>query len=285
MSAREVRCVCGAINDVNFGTCIRCGRRLGEPAEAEDPRARYARAAVEPTRSTFGKAATLLGGLCSVVFAIQLSMALKSGKIPLLSSGRAEDAYRAGAMISSLQYVLHEPFRLLSSVYAHHGLLHFGMNMLGFVSLARSAEGLVGSGRTVIAFVVTAVVGNVATVGYRELSGAPAFISLGASGGILGVMGLLLGVLIRRGDPAWKNLAINTLFYAVLFGFAVNATNSGVLINNAAHIGGLLSGILLGLAWYRRGARESALASAAAGVLFLASVGSVALSLLTTRGL
>ncbi|MBK6513902.1 MAG: rhomboid family intramembrane serine protease [Polyangiaceae bacterium] len=227
----------------------------------------------------------LLGGLCSVVFAIQLSMALKAGKVPLLSGGRAEDAYRAGAMISSLQHVAAEPFRLLSSVYAHHGLLHFGMNMLGFVSLARSAEGLVGSGRTIIAFVFTAIAGNVATVGYRELSGEPAMISLGASGGILGVMGLLLGVLVRRGDPAWKNLAINTLFYAVLFGFAVNATNSSVLINNAAHIGGLVAGLALGLLWYRRGARESAASTAVAGVAFLASVASVALSLVTTRGL
>lgn len=289
MSPREVRCACGAINDVTFGTCIRCGAQLSADGQAEAARAREpdkqririsTRAPGAEESPSFGRAALVLGGLCTLVFALQMMLALKrGGSIPLLSSGHGADALRVGALLTADVVVRSEPFRILSAVFVHFGLLHFGLNMYGFISLARSSESFVGSARTVIAFLVTGIAGNLATLGYQQLSGGTPMLTAGASGGILGVMGLLIGVLIRRGDQRWKNLAINTLFLAVMFGFAVNASNSGVLINNAAHIGGLVTGFVLGLAWSRGGAAEPTRTKVIAGVLLLASIASLLLSI------
>ena len=72
MPSREVRCSCGAINDVDFGSCIRCGRKLGAPAEAATPAP--VRVRDEAPMAGPGTTGLLIGGLCSVVFAVQLAL-------------------------------------------------------------------------------------------------------------------------------------------------------------------------------------------------------------------
>lgn len=272
--------MCGALNDVAFTTCIRCGERLTTEAQRAAARPPPSRRLDDTPPSGLGRAAMLLGGLCAAVFAFQLSMALKHGQFPIMGSGLTHaENMRSGVVIPVLELVKHQPWRLLSAVFAHFGLLHFGMNMLGFLNLSRTAEALVGSGRTIITFVLTGVVGFATTMMVNELSGGVVHPTAGASGGILGVMGLLLAVLIRRGNPAWKSLMMNTIFYVVLFGFAMNVSGGPILINNSAHLGGLGSGFLLGLLWSKQGAAETFASKAVAAVALAASVVSIGLAL------
>lgn len=286
MSPREVRCGCGAINDVTFRTCIRCGEPLGasngQPAPKRRPPPRREEAAGRP----LGRAALILGGLCSFVFAIQLSFALKQGQLPVLGLGgiSPRDALRSGILLPAVEYLWMrpywaEPLRVVSANFAHFGLFHFGMNMFGFASLARTSEALVGTSRTIIAFVGTGVFGFAATVAVHEIVGGPLGPTAGASAGILGVMGLLIGVLIRRKNEAWKNLAIQTAFFGVLVGFAVNASSAGFRINNTAHIGGLVCGLLLGLAWGRTGTKETTLTKGLGIAFIVLSVLSIVVAL------
>jgi membrane associated rhomboid family serine protease len=273
---REVRCSCGALNDPSFATCVRCGRRLVDgapvprptdgPRHSDEPRVR---------------AGWVLGGLCSLVFAMQLTLALKRG-VPLgsllVSSGHPADALRVGALLATEELLLAEPFRLVSSVFVHFGLLHFGMNMYGFVGLARAAEHLVGSARTIVAFVLTGVLGFVVSAAVQILVLDRPVLTAGASGGILGTMGLLVGALLRRGDPRWKQLATSSVLYTLLFGFAVNASGRGIAVNNAAHIGGLVVGLALGFAWGGQGDREGPKSRAAAAIAVILSIASLVLA-------
>ncbi len=142
-----------------------------------------------------------------------------------------------------------EPFRLLSAVFVHMGVLHFGMNMVTLGMLARAAEPAVGSARFAIAYVLTGLFGFGASAAWNLFVQPEVVCTAGASGAVFGVMGLLLGWLLRRRDPRWKDLALQAVFCIVLFGFVVNASSTGVRINNAAHIGGLASGALLGLSY------------------------------------
>jgi membrane associated rhomboid family serine protease len=272
-----IRCACGALNDEAFDACIRCGaplRGAPAPAAARGPRDASATEEVEAT----GFALLFIGGLSTVVFLFQVLLSVRSGHgFPLFSSGGTLNALRAGALHTSLFF--EEPFRVVSAIFAHYGLLHFGMNMLGLGDLVRLGGRRVGAYRVIVAFVGAGIAGFLVNVAMHHLLGLRPVATMGASGGIFGLLGLLLGVLLRRRDPAWRDFAMRAVFYAVLFGFMVNAANAGFAINNGAHLGGLAFGTVFGLAVGRRGFSESGVTRAVALAAIALSVGSLALAL------
>jgi rhomboid protease GluP len=227
-----------------------------------------------------GTSAILIGALCALVFAVQLALELRAGGgVPLLG-GSMLVAFRAGSLVTTEDVVRLEPFRFLSAVYVHFGLIHFGLNMLGLFSQAKVADTVVGTARTIIVFVVGGIVGYLATYGVQLVTGAESGPpTAGASGGLLAIMGMILGVMLRRKMPGFLTQAGNVLFYVVIFGFAINAAKSSIMINNSAHIGGLLCGFLFGYLWGKTGAADGPATRTAAIALFVASVASVALAL------
>ncbi|WP_437970232.1 rhomboid family intramembrane serine protease [Sorangium sp. So ce260] len=236
---RSLHCArCGALNGSDFSRCIRCGA----PLVLSATRAAPARGFLDG-RSLL--ATKILGALTSFVFVGQM-MAAQSRDLGLLSAWDAANYLRFGALLITPGAPF-EPFRLLSAVFVHMGVLHFGMNMMTLGMLARAAEPAVGSARFAIAYVLTGLFGFVASAAWNVFVQPEVVCTAGASGAVFGVMGLLLGWLLRRRDPRWKDLALQAVFYIVLFGFVVNASNTGIRINNAAHIGGLASGALLGV--------------------------------------
>ena len=201
--------------------------------------------------------------------------------MPILSTKDPRIELRLGALLSDPSLVVSEPFRLLSAVFVHFGALHFAMNAYAYVDLARVAETLLGSGRFAIAYVLAGVVGFAATVVTGMIGGGQPSLTAGASGAIFGLMGVILGSLAARKDPRWKGFALRAVFYSVLFGFAVNASGTGILVNNSAHLGGLAAGVAAGLT-ARRPPSPSSRATRVANVLgvvaFVASVAAIALS-------
>ncbi|MCC6557638.1 MAG: rhomboid family intramembrane serine protease [Polyangiaceae bacterium] len=226
---------CGALNGADFDRCIRCGAPL----------------------SALATHASLLGGrldgqsllatkvlivLTCLVFAGQLRAALAHGAFPILpGADRLADTLRSGSLLIHPALPL-EPFRLLSAVFVHFGALHFGMNMLALTNLARVAEPAAGSARFAIAYVATGIFGFAASAVWSALVDHGPIHTAGASGAIFGIMGLILGWLVRRRDPRWKQFALQAVVYSLLFGVMVRA-------NNAAHVGGLLAGVVFGIAF------------------------------------
>lgn len=267
------------MNGASFDRCIRCGQALSATLETADKLGRR----IDPGRLP---ATTAFGALCILVFAGQVALALGRGETPgilgLSSVGQRVDAIRFGAMISAPSLVLAEPFRLLSSVFVHFGLLHVGLNLLALSNLARVAEPAIGTARFAIGLFVTGVLGFATTAVLTAFGGSPA-VTAGASGAVFGVMGMILGLLVRRRDPRWKSFAMQAVFYSVLFGFAVNASNAGIMINNSAHLGGLVSGFALGWVFSpprarRPGKRTELWVNVAAVATLVLSVASLALS-------
>ncbi|WP_438028735.1 rhomboid family intramembrane serine protease [Sorangium sp. So ce233] len=245
---RSLHCArCGALNGRDFDRCIRCGAPLLAPAVHAAP----ARGRLDG-RSLL--ATKILAGLTAFVFVGQMVAAHGRG-LGLLSAWDASNYLRFGALLI-LPGASFEPFRLLSAVFVHMGVLHFAMNMMTLGMLARAAEPAVGSARFAITYVITGLFGFAASAAWNILVQPEVVCTAGASGAVFGVMGLLLGWLVRRRDPRWKDLALQAVFYIVLFGFVVNASNTGIRINNAAHIGGLISGALLGAIYAVPGRRR-----------------------------
>lgn len=250
--------------------------------------------------------AAFLLGLTILTFAGQLMAFYSrtaSAGVPLLSGLHEIDLMRFGAMPVDVDAVAREPWLLLSCVFVHFGIIHIGLNMMGLWGFTRVTEPAIGPARVVIAYVLSGIAGSVLTLVLSAVD-APGILgqlqrlilarprgvfvvatTAGASGAVFGLMGLELGLLIRRRDSRWKAFAVEAVVFAVLFGFVVNTfPASKIAVNNAAHLGGLVSGVAFGLAF--AGPRRWAppwLGRGAAALCLLASVASLILAQLSPR--
>jgi rhomboid protease GluP len=139
------------------------------------------------------------------------------------------------------------PWRWLTAAFIHGGALHIGMNLWVLGQIGVLSEGALGHGLIAATYLVTGVLGNVLST----LHGASHVVrsaSVGASGAIMGLIGMAAIFAWRTGQKrAAKALALNVLFILAL-GFSLNARGGDTLIDNAAHIGGFIAGAVIGLA-------------------------------------
>lgn len=222
---------CGSLNNAESTRCSRCGSRFPSAVE------QLLLGAFEAVLGREYPMTRLIVGLCLFVFAF---LAFGDGEIELLGAGRLSTALRWGALMPALAYV--EPFRLLSAMFVHFGLLHIGFNLTALVDLGKWAERTIGSARFVVIFTATGVAGFIVScLWYRDTPFVP---TAGASGGIFGLVGALVGYLFARRDPAWKQVATRVGIYTLLFSFLLP-------VNNAAHLGGCVVGLVSGYWTYR----------------------------------
>jgi rhomboid protease GluP len=133
-------------------------------------------------------------------------------------------------------------WRLLASTFVHFGALHLFFNMWVLWGTGGLVERLFGHGRFAAIYVVTGVVGSLASVCWNPLVN-----SAGASGAIFGLIGAQLAFFMRGGHRipaevirAQRASIAGFIAFSVVFGLTVPG------IDNAAHLGGLASGFCLG---------------------------------------
>ena len=124
-------------------------------------------------------------------------------------------------------------------MYLHGGLIHIGFNMLALMNIGPAVEQVYGSARYFFCYTVCGFCGSVMSATF---SSAP---SVGASGAILGLIGLLLAITTRRGG-AYMTALRGRLISSVISIFAIGLFFRGLRTDNWAHFGGLAAGFLLG---------------------------------------
>lgn len=137
----------------------------------------------------------------------------------------------------------HQPWRLLTSVFLHIGLVHLGINMLVLYRIGPFLEMILGRWSFLVIYLASGVGGAMASVWWNELG-----ISAGASGALFGMFGGLLGYLAVR-PPAVPMEVGGKLrswaFQFIVLNIALMFGLSG--IDQAAHVGGAFFGFVLGL--------------------------------------
>lgn len=134
-----------------------------------------------------------------------------------------------------------EWWRLLTAPMLHGHLLHIAMNGLGLLYLGRRTEVMASWPHLVLVFLVSLLAGGIASA-----HGMPSQASVGASGGIMGLLGFVLVFEWLHGRLVPKR-ATRRLCAALIFTFVVGFVGYN-FIDNWAHIGGLLAGLLYGVA-------------------------------------
>ena len=146
----------------------------------------------------------------------------------------------SGALTSGGQW-----WRLLTSTFEHGGLLHIALNMWCLYNLGWLAELLFGRSRFTLLYLLCGIGGSLGSICWRGTG-----LSVGASGAIFGIAGALIPAMMLHGNQELRAALKGQLssialfvFYNLAFGAAVPG------IDNAAHVGGLLTGLALGAAF------------------------------------
>jgi membrane associated rhomboid family serine protease len=136
-------------------------------------------------------------------------------------------------------------WRLLTAAFVHVGLMHIALNMWALLSGGIFTERLFGNLGFLTLYLLSAIGGNLASVAWQ-----PFTVAAGASGAIFGIYGALIGLLLvqRKSIPsaAAVSLGKNAMLfvgYNIIYGL-----KGGSNIDMAAHLGGLLTGLVAGCA-------------------------------------
>ena len=133
-------------------------------------------------------------------------------------------------------------WRLLTYMFLHGGLIHIAFNMWCLWDLGRLCESLYGRWTFAAIYLITGVAGGLASVAWN-----PEVLSVGASGAIFGLAGALAAS-FYLGEFSIPKVAIRGTLRSLLFFIGFNVLFGAVVsgVDNACHIGGLLSGLILG---------------------------------------
>ena len=134
-------------------------------------------------------------------------------------------------------------WRLISSTFTHLDVLHIAFNGYGLYSLGPLIERFYGRTRMILLYLGTGVIATVCSMVFSDVP------SGGASGAIYGLVGALLvfGYRHKAFLPERVSHALTRgMLPWVIFGIGIGFFGS-IPMDNAAHIGGLVSGMIL--AW------------------------------------
>jgi rhomboid protease GluP len=134
-------------------------------------------------------------------------------------------------------------WRLFTSCFLHIGIVHLLLNMYALLYIGLILEPYLGKTRFLSAYLITGIAASVTSLWWNDLN-----ISAGASGAIFGMYGVTLALLTTSLlDKSVKKAFLTSI--AVFVGYNIlNGLKPNSGIDNAAHIGGLLSGLLIGYA-------------------------------------
>ena len=134
-------------------------------------------------------------------------------------------------------------WRLFANFFLHFGIIHLAFNMYALLYIGMLLEPRLGAQRLAAAYILTGLVASMTSLYWHPLT-----ISAGASGAIFGLYGVFLALLSTSLIEQSARKALLTSIGIFVVYNLINGTKGG--IDNAAHLGGLISGLLIGFAYY-----------------------------------
>ena len=211
---------------------------------------------------------------------------LASGVSPLDASSKALIAWGGDVPLLTLTG---DAWRLLTAMFLHGGIVHLGLNMYVLAFTAPVVEYEFGTARMLAIYIAGGLLASCASVWWAEMRSTPAnmvallTVSVGASGAVMALFGSLLAGLVTPTPrfahlPKHRQPGINKgLIQAVVINVGMGFLIKGV--DNSAHIGGLLGGVVVGLlmavAPAATGARDALARYAATAALVAVCVGAL----------
>lgn len=238
--ARPQLCpACGTLVGASATRCHQCGASLTfSMAAASKSLERLLPTASPATYGILALSCLFYGvSLVATMRATGLQPPPSGGLFALLGIGgiNGDVLQRLGASLP-LPYDLAQPWRFVMAVFLHGSLMHIIFNMWVLMDIGPQIEELYGSARFLFIYVLTGIGGYV-------LSSLRGHFSVGGSGALLGLIGVMLAITSGRRSASMQMMRsqiIRWLIYIAVWGFLFPG------IDNFAHFGGFIAGFGLG---------------------------------------
>lgn len=227
---------CGAPTPASAPACARCGA-VSADIVTSDAATEYRFFQAVFTRSN--QVTMILIGVNLGVFFLEW---LAGGMGPMAADPSVLIAF--GAKQNALIAEQHQYWRLVTCMFLHIGFIHFLFNNYALWIIGREMEQLYGSARFLVLYLTTGVLASMSSFFF-----SPNAVSAGASGAIFGLFGAMatFAFKYRKEIPAAlskdiRRRVLPIIAINLLFGFSARA-----IVDNAAHVGGLIAGVALAL--------------------------------------
>ena len=132
-------------------------------------------------------------------------------------------------------------WRLITSTFIHFGIIHIVMNMYCLYTVGVYLEPMLGKVKYLTAYLCTGVLGSLVSLWWHLPEGTN---SAGASGAVFGMYGLFLALLTTNLIPkAVRDSLLKSIGIFIFFNLAYGMKGG---VDNSAHVGGLISGFIIG---------------------------------------
>jgi len=229
------------------------------PADVPTPAARPAALPAGPERGLLAEIGHNLFGLSRAYFVTPLLLLLNLAVFAAMVAGGADAFHPAGRTLIawgsnfSPLTLPGQPWRLLTSCFLHGGVAHLLLNSLALLFLGRLSETLVGPGRLLLAYLLSGVGGSLFSLWWHTQG----INSVGASGAIFGLYGLVLMLALTGAVPMTKAQRYSLVWLVLLLVPGELEAGLKATTDNAAHLGGLATGLLVGGAFKVTGSAKA----------------------------
>ncbi len=135
-----------------------------------------------------------------------------------------------------------EYYRLFTCMFLHFSITHIFGNMVMILFVGDELESIVGHLKYFVIAIISGLCGNIATLAFDCIRGEYP-LSAGASGLAYGILGGMIACIIKNKEK--KSVSLKKIIIVTVLMLITDFSTTN--INAIAHLGGLISGLILGL--------------------------------------
>ena len=185
---------------------------------------------------------------------ILLNVAMFGMEIVLGGSTNSLTLQNLGGLEPAAVVVRREYWRLFTALFLHYGALHLGINLLGLYILGPALERIIGATRFILSYLLSGIGSSAGVVLLWALGLTKSNLLVGASGCIMGVIGVSAGLLLRHRQSPLAGRQLQNIVAIVAIQTAFDLWSPRVSL--AAHLSGFISGVFIGLVLASESRRE-----------------------------
>src|SRR5436190_20046001 len=167
--------------------------------------------------------------------------------LELLAGGSTNPVtlHRLGELDTNSVIFRHQYWRLLAALFLHYGPIHIFFNLFALLLLGPALERQIGSVSFAICYLVSGLGSNIAVLLLMKLRLLEPVQLVGASGCVMGVVGTWAGFPLGHGHAPLARQRLRNIVVIVLLQLSFDLVTPRVSMS--AHLGGLVTGLFLGL--------------------------------------